>query len=69
MNIEINGLNKNITINLTDLYGKQVKSLKVIGGGQKKIIENIDLTGMGKGVYILNILGNEGNRSIKVVRY
>lgn len=64
----IYGLNNDITLQLTDLQGKYIMSMKV-KAGKNYILQSLDISELAKGVYILKIKGNDSGNSFRILKY
>jgi hypothetical protein len=62
--IETSGLNGSMIVNINDLTGKTVKTFHIENCNKKT---PIDLTGVGKGFYIVSVLNNNQNFTQKMI--
>jgi PKD repeat protein len=68
LNISMNGLMNDVIFELTDMNGKVVQTTKV-AANQNHILQTMDLSGLAKGIYFLNIKDNANKQSVKIVKY
>jgi PKD repeat protein len=68
LNIWMKGLRNDVVFELTDMNGRIVQTMKV-QSSQNATLKTMDLAGLAKGVYFLNIKDNANKQSVKIVKY
>ena len=66
LNIELSSIGKEMLITLTDVNGKQMKSIRIMPNNLPSI-HQIDVSELAKGVYYLNISNSVTNKVSKIV--
>ena len=68
LNIELSPIGKQMVITLTDMNGKQLKSVRIEPDNLPSLYQ-IDVSGLARGVYYLNISNSATRQVRKIVKY
>jgi PKD repeat protein len=67
LNIELNSVRNGMVISLTDVCGKQLKFMRIMPEHLSSI-HQLDVSGLVKGIYYLNISNSEGRKVTKILK-
>ena len=68
LNIAFSRHENDLSLILTDILGNELQTM-LIKANQDYNVFSMDVSGLGKGIYLLNIIGKNNKQALRVMKY